>query len=67
MLFTERFNEALHDLKVNQVKLAKYCSVSRQLITEFKKGRSLPSLDVLCLICRYLDFTSDYLLGLKDY
>ena len=67
MLFTQRFNEVLRFSNVNQVKLAKYCSVSRQLITEFKKGRALPSLDVLCLICRYLDVTSDYLLGLSDY
>ena len=66
MKFTERFNQSLKDNGVNQSKLAFFCGVSRQLITEFRKGRSLPSLEVFYLICQYLDESAGYLLGLED-
>lgn len=67
MEFTNRFNELLTNSKKNQAELAKYCNVSRQSITDYKKGRTLPSYDVLISICKFYDVTADYLLGLSDY
>ncbi len=66
MLFTQRFNEALKNSGVRQSELATYCHVSRQSISDFKAGRSVPSIETLYLICKYLDCSSDYLLGLSD-
>ena len=66
MKFTKRFNEAIKNSGVTQAELATYTGVSRQLITEFKKGRAYPSLEVFYKICKYLDESADYLLGLEE-
>ncbi len=64
--FQIRFNEYLHDLNVKQTELAAAANVSKQCISDYKAGKSVPSIDTLFLICRYLDVSSDYLLGLND-
>lgn len=67
MEFTKRFNLILKSSGKSQVELAKYCNISRQSITDYKKGRTYPSYDILCLICKFFDVSADYLLGLSDY
>ncbi len=56
----------MHDLNVKQTELAAAANVSKQCISDYKAGKSVPSIDTLFLICRYLDVSSDYLLGLND-
>ena len=67
MDFTGRFKQILKDNHINQAKLADDLGVSRQAITNLKNGASLPSLYLLFNICKYLDVSADYLLGLSDY
>ena len=67
MKFTERFKEILKTNNVKQTKLANYLGISRQCITDYKSGKSVPSIETLYNICKYLDCTSDYLLGLSDF
>lgn len=64
--FTQRFNEVLKYSDVKQTALAKAANVSKQCISDYKAGKSVPSLDTLYLICKYLDISADYLLGLED-
>ena len=64
MKFTERFNEAIKLSGKTQVQIAQEVNVSKQCITDYKSGKSLPSLETLCLLCEALDVSSDYLLGL---
>lgn len=66
MLFTERFNEVLKNSSVTQSEVAMYCGVTKQSISDFKRGKSLPSIETLYRICKILDCSSDYLLGLSD-
>ena len=66
MKFTERFNELLKDCGKTQVEIAKEINVSKQCVTDYKSGKSFPSLETLCLICHCLDVSSDYLLGISD-
>ena len=65
-IFTERFNEALQMTKNSQVQIAQSANVSKQCISDYKAGKSEPSIDTLFLLCKYLDVSSDYLLGLTD-
>ena len=67
MKFTERFNELLKNNKTKQIDLANYLNIARQCITDYKRGKSYPSIETLYKICKYFDCTSDYLLGLSDY
>ena len=64
--FQQRFNECLEFTHIKQTELAKAAKVSKQCISDYKAGKSMPSLDTLFLICKFLDVTSDYLLGLED-
>ena len=66
MLFTQRFNEILKSSGASQTDLAKFCNTTKQNITNFKAGRSFPSIDTLYKICKFLDCSADYLLGLSD-
>lgn len=64
--FQQRFNECLKYGDVKQTELAKAANVSKQCISDYKSGKSVPSIDTLFLICRYLDTSADYLLGLDE-
>lgn len=64
--FQERFNECLKYSKIKQSDIAKAANVSKQCISDYKSGRSVPGIDTLFLLCRYLEVSADYLLGLDD-
>lgn len=66
MIFTKRFSEILESSGVKQNALASFCNVTKQSISDFKKGKSFPSIETLFKICQFLDVSSDYLLGLSD-
>lgn len=51
---------------VKQVDLAAAVNVSKQCVSDYKSGKSVPSIDTLYLICKFLDVSADYLLGLED-
>lgn len=62
--FCERFNECLKYSDIKQTELAKAAGVSKQCISDYKSGKSLPGVETLFLICKALDVSADYLLGL---
>ena len=65
-IFTLRFSEELKNSGIKQTDLAKAIGISKQCVSDFKSGRSFPSIQTLKLICKYLDVSADYLLGLTD-
>ena len=67
MEFTKRFNEVLKTSGKTQVEIAKAVNVSKQCVNDYKTGKSVPSLETLYLLCKYLEVSSDYLLGLENY
>lgn len=64
--FQERFNECLRFSDIKQTELARAANVSKQCISDYKRGKSVPSIDTLYLLCKFLDVSADYLLGLED-
>lgn len=66
MSFKDRFNEVLKTCGKSQVEIAKAIGVSKQCVTDYKSGRIAPSIDTLYTLCKFLDVSSDYLLGLTD-
>lgn len=65
-LFTKRFNEILTYSGISQAELAARVNVSKQCISDYKSGKSFPSIQTLFLICKVLEVSADYLLGLTD-
>lgn len=66
-IFTERFNELVETNKINLTELANYCGIGKSNVSNWRKGDNLPSLEVFSKICKYLEISADYLLGLSDY
>ena len=64
--FQQRFNECIKYSDIKQTELAKAAHVSKQCISDYKSGKSVPSIDTLFLICKYLEVQAVYLLGLED-
>lgn len=64
--FTNRFNEVLKLEQTNQANLANKIGIARQCITDYKSGKSFPTIQTLARICDTLEISSDYLLGLED-
>ena len=58
--------ECLQYAGVKQTELARAANISKQCVTDYKRGKSVPSIDTLYLLCRYLDVSADYLLGLEN-
>lgn len=64
--FSERLKEALADNNLSQNALAKKISMSQDIVNNYCTGKREPSLDALIAICRELNVSADYLLGLED-
>jgi len=64
--FSQRLKESLKINNISQLELAKRIGMSQTVINNYCSGKRQPSLDVLILICKALDESSDYLLGLDD-
>lgn len=64
--FAERLNEALSDNDISQNALAQKIPMSQSVVNNYCTGKREPSLDVLISICKILNVSADYLLGLTD-
>lgn len=64
--FRERFNESLKNCGKSQTAVADTIGVSKQCVSDYKSGKSVPSLETLFLLCKVLDVSADFLLGLSD-
>ena len=67
MIFTERFNEVLKITPLAQKEIAEKCGIDKSCITQYKKGQTQPTLEVLFKLCKVLDVSADYLLGLTEF
>ena len=66
MIFQSRIAEALKQTNMSQKEIAEKCGIHPSCLTQYKKGESEPTLSTLFALCKVLDVTSDYLLGLSD-
>ena len=66
MKFKERFNDVLKNCGKSQVEIAAAIGVSKQCVSDYKAGKSVPSIETLYKICVLLDVSADYLMGLTD-
>lgn len=51
---------------ITQSELAKRIGMSKSVVNEYCTGKKKPSIEVLVEICKALNESSDYLLGLVD-
>ena len=64
--FTKRLREAIEMSEKTQTEIANEIGIAKQCISDFKIGKTYPSIQTLKLLCKTLDASADYLLGLED-
>ena len=64
--FKDRLREVLKENGISQRALAKRLFLSQSIVNNYCTGKREPSLDVLMLLCKELDVSADYLLGIVD-
>ena len=51
---------------MTQKEIAEKCGIHPSCLTQYKKGETEPTLTTLFELCKVLDVSSDFLLGLSD-
>ena len=64
--FSTRLRKLMDEGRVRQHELAEKTETSRQAISQYMDGTSLPNSDKLYRICQYFGVSSDYMLGLSS-
>ncbi len=62
-----RLRESISESGIPQKELAKAVGVSPQTVSKYMRQDIFPALDTFAKICKALDVSSDYLLGLSGY
>ena len=62
-----RLRECITESGIPQKEIAKRIGVSPQTVSKYMKQDVFPALDTFSRICKEIDVSSDYILGLSDY
>ncbi|MCI5497071.1 MAG: helix-turn-helix domain-containing protein [Firmicutes bacterium] len=65
--FSLRLKEKLKTNGMSQQELAKKINMSQSVVNNYCTGKREPTLDVLVSICKALNESADYLLGIDDW
>ena len=65
-LIKQRLKEELHACPLTKAEIAARVGVSPEMITQYVTTKKLPKLDTFARLCKELDLSADYILGLKD-
>lgn len=66
MKFQERICEEIKHCGLTQKQLAEKLGVDPANITNWKTGKNIPSVETLYALCKLLNVSADYLLGLDE-
>ena len=62
-----RLRESINNSSLSQKEIAKKVSVSPQTISKYMRRDIFPALDTLAKLCKVLDVSADYILGLTEF
>ena len=65
-IFKKRLHDEIKQSGITTVELAKAVGITPEMITLYYTTEKLPRLDTFFKLCKALDVSADYLLGLSD-
>ncbi len=65
-LIKQRLIEELTACRLTKKEIAKKVGVSPEMITQYITTKKLPKLDTFAKLCKELDLSANYILGLSD-
>ena len=63
--FGERLNTVMYEQKITQAELDKRTGIGRANISRYVCNKQMPTVDSLITICKTLNVSADWLLGLR--
>ncbi len=66
-LFSERLKTARKAKQITQTQMAEILHIKQQSYTRYETGKGEPSLETFVAICKALDESPLYFLGMEDY
>ena len=64
---SKRIKQLRIENNVTLIQLAKDTNISKSAVNNYELGLQIPSAQVIVVLAKYFNVSSDYLLGLKDY
>lgn len=61
-----RIKEEIKNSGLTTVEIAKRIGISPEMVTQYVTTKKLPKLDTFARLCKELDVSADYILGLSD-
>ncbi len=66
-LIKERLASEIKNSNLTTIEIGKKVGVSPEMITQYVTTKKMPRLDTFAKLCKELDLSADYILGLTDY
>ena len=63
----ERLAEAIRQSGLTQTEIANKIGVKQPTVGQYISGRAMPALDTFAKLCKVLDVSPGYILGLSDF
>lgn len=65
-MIKERLREEIKASGLTTVEIARRVGISPEMVTQYLTTKKLPKLDTFARLCRELDLSADYILGLTS-
>lgn len=65
-LIKERLSQEIKTSNLTTIEIAKRVGISPEMVTQYSTTKKLPRLDTFAKICKELDLSANYILGLED-
>ena len=65
-IIKERLRQELKACNLTTIEIAKRVGISPEMVTQNSTTKKLPRLDTFAKICKELDLSANYILGLED-
>lgn len=62
----KRLAEEIKNSGLTTVEIAKKIGVSPEMVTQYRTTKKLPKLETFAKLCKELDLSANYILGLSD-
>ena len=64
--FAEKLTDLLKEKNLSKRECARICNISAQSISDWTTGKIQPTAEMIYIICKKLNESADYLLGLTE-
>ena len=65
-IIKERLKEELKNCPYTRMEIAKKIGVSPEMVTQYMTTSKLPKLDTFAKLCKELDLSAEYILGIRN-